>query len=69
MSIVGGTCLLESSVNDTDVAVVTKSLGSSRCSELVVYPKGIGVALVTVYDVGLIPPITSSSKVCLDNSC
>ncbi|KDP46416.1 hypothetical protein JCGZ_10256 [Jatropha curcas] len=63
LSITGGSCFLEAAVNDSLVAEVIQSPPGLQCSQLTVSPKGLGTALVTVYDIGLAPTIQASSVV------
>ncbi|KAL3833124.1 hypothetical protein ACJIZ3_007860 [Penstemon smallii] len=62
ISITGGTCLLETQVNDTQIVKVIK-LPAYQCSQLMLAPKNLGSALVTVHDIGLVPPQAASSTV------
>ncbi|CAK9176162.1 unnamed protein product [Ilex paraguariensis] len=63
LSITGGSCFLNTLVNDTQVVEIIQPPPGLQCSQLVLAPKGLGVALVTVYDIGLDPPLAASSVV------
>ncbi|KAM7268816.1 hypothetical protein ACFE04_010982 [Oxalis oulophora] len=63
LSITGGSCFLEAVVNDTKVVEVIHSPQGLKCSQLMLSPKSLGNALVTVYDIGLAPPLTASATV------
>ncbi|XP_038715182.1 nuclear pore complex protein GP210 isoform X2 [Tripterygium wilfordii] len=63
LSINGGSCFLEVSVNDSKVVEVVQPSPVLQCSQLMVSPKGLGTALVTVYDIGLSPPVAASAVV------
>ncbi|KAG8384867.1 hypothetical protein BUALT_Bualt04G0163000 [Buddleja alternifolia] len=63
ISITGGSCFLETLVNDTQVVEVIQQLPAYQCSDLVLAPKSLGYALVTVHDIGLVPPLAASSTV------
>lgn len=63
LSITGGSCFLDSVVNDTQIVEVIQSPPGSQCSQLVVSPRGLGTALVTVYDIGLAPQLAASAVV------
>ncbi|KAG0478243.1 hypothetical protein HPP92_012962 [Vanilla planifolia] len=52
LSISGGTCLLDAVTNDTKVAQISVT----DCSHLLLSPRGLGVTLVTIRDIGLYPP-------------
>lgn len=56
LSILGGSCFLEAAVNDSRVVEVIQPPPGLQCSQLTLSPKGLGTALVTVYDIGLAPP-------------
>ncbi|KAJ7974628.1 Nuclear pore complex protein [Quillaja saponaria] len=66
LSITGGSCFLEALTNDSRVVEVIQP-PSLQCLQLVVTPKGLGTALVTIYDVGLVPPLTASAVVQVAN--
>ncbi|XP_026442426.1 nuclear pore complex protein GP210-like isoform X1 [Papaver somniferum] len=59
--ITGGTCSLHAVVNDTRVAEVIQP-PNLECSQLLVDPRGLGTALITVDDVGL-AHLTASARV------
>lgn len=63
LSITGGSCFLEAVVNDSRVLEVVQPPRGLQCSQLMLSPKGMGTALVTVYDVGLAPPLAASAVV------
>ncbi|KAK6928386.1 hypothetical protein RJ641_006977 [Dillenia turbinata] len=63
LSISGGSCFLDTAVNNTQVVEVILPQSDVQCLQLTVIPKGIGTALVTVYDIGLSPPLAASSLV------
>lgn len=63
LSIAGGSCFLESAVNDSRVVEVIQAPEGLQCLQLMLSPKGLGTALVTVYDVGLAPPRAASALV------
>ncbi|KAK3033069.1 hypothetical protein RJ639_035695 [Escallonia herrerae] len=63
LTITGGSCFLETAVNDTQILDVLQPPRDSQCSQLVLAPKGFGTASVAVYDVGLAPPLAASAMV------
>lgn len=63
ISIIGGSCFIDTLVNDTDIVEVVQKVPAYECSQLMLAPKGLGSALVTVHDVGLVPPLSASSTV------
>ncbi|XP_043725573.1 nuclear pore complex protein GP210 [Telopea speciosissima] len=63
LSITGGTCFLNAVVNDTQVVEVIQPPPSLQCLQLMLAPRGIGTALVTVHDIGLSPPLAASTMV------
>ncbi|KAK1318726.1 hypothetical protein QJS10_CPB04g01397 [Acorus calamus] len=63
LSINGGTCILDAVVNDTHVAEIIQHPASVRCLNLLLGARGLGTALVIVYDIGLSPPVSASSLV------
>ncbi|XP_042500148.1 nuclear pore complex protein GP210 [Macadamia integrifolia] len=63
LSITGGTCFLNAVVNDTQVVEVIQPPPSLECLQLMLAPRGIGTALVTVHDIGLAPPLAASAVV------
>ncbi|XP_022152143.1 nuclear pore complex protein GP210 isoform X1 [Momordica charantia] len=63
VSIIGGSCFLDAAVNDSRIVEVIQPAPGIQCRELVLSPKGMGTALVTVYDIGLSPPLSSSAVV------
>ncbi|XP_021891982.1 nuclear pore complex protein GP210 [Carica papaya] len=67
LSITGGSCFLESVVNDSRVVEIIQSPPGLHCLQLVLSPKGLGTALVTVYDIGLVPPLAASAEVQVSN--
>ncbi|XP_022740408.1 nuclear pore complex protein GP210 isoform X2 [Durio zibethinus] len=60
LSITGGSCFLETIVNDSQVVEVTQSPPGLQCMQLMLSPKGLGTAVVTVYDIGLAPNLAAS---------
>ncbi|KAG4128596.1 hypothetical protein ERO13_D09G029000v2 [Gossypium hirsutum] len=60
LSITGGSCFLEAVVNDSRVIEVTQSPPGLQCLQLILSPKGLGTAVVTVYDIGLTPNLVAS---------
>lgn len=63
LAITGGSCFLKVIVNDSQVVEVIQPPTDLQCSQLVLSPKGLGTALVTVYDIGLAPPLAASAVV------
>ncbi|XP_016903284.2 nuclear pore complex protein GP210 isoform X1 [Cucumis melo] len=63
MSITGGSCFLDAVVNDSRIVDVIQPTPGMQCRDLALSPKGLGTALVTVYDIGLNPPLSSSAVV------
>lgn len=63
LSITGGTCSLDATVNDTHVVEVIRPSRSMQCSCLMLGIRGLGCALVTVLDIGLALPIAASATV------
>ncbi|KAI6671315.1 hypothetical protein NL676_006200 [Syzygium grande] len=63
LSISGGSCFLESSVNDSRIVEVIHPPPGLQCSQLMLSPRGLGIALVTVNDIGLTPPLMASATV------
>ncbi|CBI34863.3 unnamed protein product, partial [Vitis vinifera] len=63
LSITGGSCFLDAVVNDSRVVDVIQPPPGLQCLQLIVAPKGLGTALVTVYDIGLAPHLSASSVV------
>uniref|UniRef100_F6HUV0 Uncharacterized protein n=1 Tax=Vitis vinifera TaxID=29760 RepID=F6HUV0_VITVI len=61
LSITGGSCFLDAVVNDSRVVDVIQPPPGLQCLQLIVAPKGLGTALVTVYDIGLAPHLSASS--------
>lgn len=66
MSMTGGSCLWEAVVNNSRVAEVIRPPSGLQCSQMMLSPKGLGTTLVTVYDIGVSPPL---SAVALVSSC
>ncbi|XWS40691.1 hypothetical protein CRYUN_Cryun17cG0017400 [Craigia yunnanensis] len=60
LSITGGSCFLEAVVNDSQVVEVTQSPPGLQCLQMMLLPKGLGIAVVTVYDIGLAPNLAAS---------
>ncbi|KAK9117285.1 hypothetical protein Sjap_016232 [Stephania japonica] len=63
LSITGGTCFLDAVVNDTQVLEVIQPPPSLQCSHIMLAPRALGVALVTVRDMGLAPHASASAMV------
>ncbi|KAM0958021.1 hypothetical protein EV1_023125 [Malus domestica] len=63
LSITGGSCFLEATVNNSRVLEVIQPPTGLQCSQLILSPKAMGTALVTVYDIGLAPPLAASAVV------
>ncbi|KAL8043788.1 hypothetical protein ABFX02_08G007800 [Erythranthe guttata] len=63
ISITGGSCFVDTFVNDTGIVEVIQPIHAHECSQLTLAPKGLGPALVTVHDIGLVPPLSASSTV------
>lgn len=61
--ITGGSCFLDKLVNDTHIVEVIHEVPDYDCSQLTLAPKSLGSALVTVQDIGLVPPLSASSFV------
>ncbi|GMQ09941.1 hypothetical protein CsSME_00053142 [Camellia sinensis var. sinensis] len=60
LSITGGSCFLDAVVNNSQVVEVIQPPLGLQCSQLVLAPKGLGTALVTVYDIRLSPPLAAA---------
>ncbi|KZV46427.1 nuclear pore membrane glycoprotein 210-like [Dorcoceras hygrometricum] len=63
LSITGGSCFLDIMVNDTQIMEVIQQSPAYDCSHLMLAPKSLGSALVTVHDIGLVPPLVAASAV------
>ncbi|MED6133436.1 hypothetical protein PIB30_028200 [Stylosanthes scabra] len=63
LSITGGSCFLEAVTNDSQVVEVTQPPSGLECSQLILSPKGLGIANLTLYDIGLTPPLRASALV------
>ncbi|KAH6830507.1 embryo defective 3012 [Perilla frutescens var. hirtella] len=63
ISITGGSCFLDTLVNDTHIVEVIHQIPDYDCSQLTLAPKKLGSALVKVQDIGLAPPLSASSIV------
>lgn len=50
-------------MNDSQVVEVIQPPPGLQCLQLMLSPKGIGTALVTIYDIGLVPPVAASAVV------
>ncbi|KAL0662458.1 hypothetical protein Bca4012_099295 [Brassica carinata] len=59
LSMTGGSCLWEAVVNDSRVAEVIRPPSGLQCSQMTLSPKGLGTTLVTVYDIGVSPPLSA----------
>ncbi|KAF5204727.1 Nuclear pore membrane glycoprotein [Thalictrum thalictroides] len=63
LTVTGGTCSIEASVNDTRVVEVLQQPPSLECLHLTLAPKGLGTSLITVSDIGVAPPLAASAVV------
>ncbi|RDX93240.1 Nuclear pore complex protein GP210, partial [Mucuna pruriens] len=63
LSIIGGSCFLEAVTNDSQVVEVIQPPSGLECLQLILSPKGLGIANLTVYDIGLTPPQRASAHV------
>ncbi|KAK2365493.1 nuclear pore complex protein GP210 [Trifolium repens] len=63
LSITGGSCFLEAVTNDSKVVEVTQPTTGLECQQLSLSPKGLGIANLTLYDMGLTPPLRASALV------
>ncbi|MCI29840.1 nuclear pore membrane glycoprotein 210-like, partial [Trifolium medium] len=63
LSITGGSCFLEAVTNDSQVVEVTQPTTGLECQQLSLSPKGLGIANLTLYDMGLTPPLRASALV------
>lgn len=63
LSISGGSCFLEAVTNDSQVVEVTQPQTGLECQQLILSPKGLGIANLTLYDMGLAPPLKASALV------
>lgn len=63
LSIAGGSCLWEAVVNDSQVVEVAQPPPGLQCFQLTLLPKMLGTALVSISDIGLIPPTSASAVV------
>ncbi|CAL5332090.1 unnamed protein product [Camellia sinensis] len=61
LSITRGSCFVDAVVNNSQVIEVIQPPSGLQCSQSVLAPKGLGTALVTVYDIGLSPPLATAS--------
>ncbi|CAN6929466.1 unnamed protein product [Brassica oleracea] len=59
LSMTGGSCLWEAVVNDSRVVEVIRPPSGLQCSQMTLSPKGLGTTLVTVYDIGVSPPLSA----------
>lgn len=50
-------------MNDSQVVEVIQPPLGLQCLQLMLSPKGLGTALVTVNDIGLAPPVATSAVV------
>lgn len=50
-------------MNDTQIAQLSQSLEGAECSYFVLAARGLGTALLTVWDIGLSPPASTSALV------
>ncbi|XP_019185742.1 PREDICTED: nuclear pore complex protein GP210 isoform X2 [Ipomoea nil] len=63
LSITGGSCSLDTLVNDTKIVEIMQPAPGLQCLQLLLAPKKLGAVLVTVRDIGLAPPLSASSMV------
>ncbi|EYU30352.1 hypothetical protein MIMGU_mgv1a025404mg, partial [Erythranthe guttata] len=65
ISIIGGSCNFDRLVNDTEIVEILyiECKIYTQHSQLTLAPKGVGYALVTVGDIGLVHPLSASSTV------
>ncbi|PIA51702.1 hypothetical protein AQUCO_01100520v1 [Aquilegia coerulea] len=63
LTVTGGTCSIDASVNDTRVVEVLQQPPSLECLHLTLAPKGLGTSLITVSDIGVAPPLAASAVV------
>ncbi|XP_051140615.1 nuclear pore complex protein GP210 [Andrographis paniculata] len=63
INITGGSCLLDTLVNDTQIVEVIHQIPAYQCSQVMIAPKALGSALITVHDTGVVPPLTASATV------
>ncbi|XP_027187547.1 nuclear pore complex protein GP210 isoform X1 [Cicer arietinum] len=63
LSITGGSCFLEAVANDSQVVEVIQPPTGLECQQLILSPKGLGIADLTLYDTGLTPPLRASALV------
>ncbi|KAK4272113.1 hypothetical protein QN277_020709 [Acacia crassicarpa] len=63
LSITGGSCFLEAVTNDSQVVEFIQPPSGLQCLQLILSPKGLGIANLTVFDIGLTPPLTASALV------
>ncbi|KAL2335736.1 hypothetical protein Fmac_016949 [Flemingia macrophylla] len=63
LSIIGGSCFLEAVTNDSQVVEVIQPPSGLECRQLILSPKGLGTANLTLYDIGLTPPQRASALV------
>ncbi|KAL6506124.1 hypothetical protein OROHE_022653 [Orobanche hederae] len=63
LSITGGSCFLEAVTNNSQVVEVAQPTRGLECQQLSLFPKGLGIANLTLYDMGLTPPLRASALV------
>ncbi|CAA0820165.1 Nuclear pore complex protein GP210 [Striga hermonthica] len=63
ISITGGSRLVETLVNDTQIVEIVQQKRADECTRLMLAPKSLGYALVTVHDIGLAASLSASSVV------
>jgi nuclear pore complex protein Nup210 len=63
LSITGGSCFLEAVTNDSKVVEVTQPTTGLECQQLSLSLKGLGIGNLTLYDMGLTPPLRASALV------
>ena len=62
-SVLGGSSHIEADINDTKVAFVLEQPHAPDYLHMTIAARGLGTALITVYDVGLISPAFDSAMV------
>ncbi|XP_054801518.1 nuclear pore complex protein GP210 [Prosopis cineraria] len=63
LSITGGSCFLEAVTNDSQVVELIQPPSGLQCLQLILSPRGLGIANLTLFDIGLTPPLTASALV------
>ena len=52
-------------MNNSRVAEVIRPPSGLQCSQMILSPKGLGTTIVTVYDIGVSPPLSALALVSL----